>query len=955
MSRIQTQSLPVSSPGQLGALAPEPTQRQIFASSVGVDQTAAQLLGVLQSVGQAASVYGQFATRKQEQEVEQAWEVASSRVLELDTELRTLDPNDDDYEEKAAAIQTQINAFNTVASAQFSGTKRQADWANLIGQAEVHAAVDLREYRKQQQDRAERWFVNSTGNFLDETVIKTSATKLTMDEFIATYRSADGGPEALMNSIGKHLRDTMTDEQLNLPEEFGPEVQEQIDGRFVAAQHRLFVEVIRQDAEVQQKADKSTKEESIQAATITLVNLPGSDFENVLNGLDLNQDRHLVQARALEWIDGNIGDVDTVVSLNDLTQYTQTLNKIQESIQPGQKNGGDLQRGINSIKERLIEKYAVSGMIAITEYPAGGGADMTARDRLIYKANRDMLENHLQEALNQTSKESYRKAVAQDEVNGGWNYLTQHPSFIGQVAKRYETILGNSTGPARMSRIANKRDQAIAQLTDPGSVSGQWNKDLAPANLVLDEPEAAIQATPVQVTAVLNEEILRRGGTPITNPEQLEAYILKLEANEEEMTSAFSTQMITNYYRSAQNLESALKEGNRVKIAEARNKMWDAAVQFERPILTAARMAAADEAWLTEINGTDTPTENFRRLLVRTGQMSFEQLTRYSDSANNQTLGAVLLRLKGNLEFTQADLERKQELFSQEWQQVEEFNAKLATTEGEREWNKAITKVKINGKSEELDYTLRNRITQMGAYPGLTDEESIEKNIMTLKDMGYMFHKGQNGIRIVSDILGSTPEAHQSSEEEVNRAWFANKFKDPNSSVFRNVFEAATEIGYTARISPISSDTLRFARDVELKLAKPVFPDGANQAAKLATNNQYDNWYDAAEAALRSFTGTDGTPMFDPDTDIKQYFGSGRFYFQYRSEFDSSPGGAVLLRERVPGSNDRTIKSWTFDYSQLQQKDPTVYAGQSRRVIPAQVGNENLAEFTRGMPSGPLP
>lgn len=154
MSRIQSQALPVVSPGALNELAAEPVARQVNPSSVGVDQTAAELLGVLQAAGQAGGALASYnrqrawdarmAQRDKDDAARDAerkrWEKYKATVTTQEANIYRLDPEDPNYEAKLAA---EVNALEALSDSQdFSGTLYEAD------QSEVKATIAARHRAK---------------------------------------------------------------------------------------------------------------------------------------------------------------------------------------------------------------------------------------------------------------------------------------------------------------------------------------------------------------------------------------------------------------------------------------------------------------------------------------------------------------------------------------------------------------------------------------------------------------------------------------------------------------------------------------------------------------------------------------------------------------------------------------------------------------------------------------
>lgn len=936
MSRFTTQSLPVVSPAGLGELTADPASRQIFAASVGMDQTAGQLLQVLESAGQAVSTYARFEEQKQQQEIEAVYESASSEILDLSTRLNTLDPTADDYEPKASALRSQIVGLYSGYKDKFEGTRRGADWTNLGGRLSVDAAKDLQQYRKDQQNRSNRLMVTRTANDLSRTVLETSATKEVMDQFIREFEESEKDPKALLNTLNEYILDTLTDEQMRAYQEGDEEVRNALQSQISTGVSRLFSEVQSQQALKQAEADRQIEEADREAAVEYIRNNPSAQADVVLEKFSTLSRKDLIgiQSQVLSDIQAELYNPQISMSHERMVDAANTLMLRRDSMDS--RLVPQIDQTLNTISQRFVQD-ALNSWTNIAR-----GSDPVSRQEMVISQNRANLSNTLVQILPERDRLAYERAV---EQGTGWEYLLKYEGLAGNVAREFDRSSAMQTAKARTNTGGVDSDKVARIQNQFGVASGKTFKESDSLTYAaLEDPETALAVvqqmglTQQAMGDNLTDWMAPVGATldiiAVDNP-----VLNGVQLNRELGSAAFA-------------LEQALMGFGDLDVAK--DRFVDATMRWEQTKQLAHETAKVDLPWIQSLTEDEYRPDHFKRAAVRLQSMGVGKRDRYLSSLLNRLQGDRATRyatvnalsdmsLDPRLE--NATLEELDTAFKQYKAQHLEFQRSLDDDRAMRKWDNVLSQTTFRppGSREKLPMaeSLISLLKVRGAIEGLTDAKSVEARIKQMEDNGYKFYPENGKVFFTIDRLNGTPASAGVPIEEVQQDLFPDLAPLQSSAV-----GDIMRLGIAVQ-QPVIGTDIAMQDEMKRKFYRPPVTPLHTAVAKLISNGKSENLYDLAAEWIKS--NPDYNRFIKDSDNLYDQFRDGTFVFQTTvTKGTTDPQTVISVLYRDPGKEKLgqtigvPIKSWVFNWGDLELTEPilpvtstdTGFDDFQRRVLP---------------------
>ena len=407
MSRITTQALPVDSPDQLGALAPQPTSRQVFASSVGVDDTASQLLGVLQSAGQAVAAYGQLQQRRSQEELQDSLTSARGELQEELNIYLAKNPNDKDFGEFASASKSRVQEIIDRRSSEFKGTDAEAMFLQSANSVFGRVSDGAHSYEKRVADLAQ-------SAAKDEAILSVFQSRTEMPtEVYSEFRESFLDPDTRADTyddVRNYFYDTLTDPQKRAYDD--PESELGRDLRtYIEAQVRQVVSPFKNEVETNRKAaDQQLEELNIQGT----VNRFFTSLENGVEVL-IDSDVTLTNKRVQEAVDQarNLAMVSHGFGREQIQENIHKVNELLTSPLLGTLNESQrttLQRSAESMYQTLADKT-----IATFERPEHTGSKEAGL--AVLQSNREAVIQSLMPLLSDEEQKQVSGPDAWSEIN----------------------------------------------------------------------------------------------------------------------------------------------------------------------------------------------------------------------------------------------------------------------------------------------------------------------------------------------------------------------------------------------------------------------------------------------------------------------------------------------------------------------------------------------------------
>jgi hypothetical protein len=528
MSRLTTQSNPLVSPDTL-QFNTNPTPRRVFGASPAVDDTARQLLSVIQSAGQAVGTYNQFQENRNREAARREYESATAEILEASVELNSLDPNAEGFGDAAAGLQHRIvNLYNGY---DFEGTDFAADWQRTAGGISAQANQALSRHAETVRARAASGISLEVDGIVADTTARMIADPEIQQELLAEFtESGLDGTEfrtarvAYMNELLSEQRERM--------QALGPEYVERLDASIYEHASKLLINTARAAGAEAALADKQLTQQVQRMASRLAIADPSRSFDQILGSVRRQEGGDTLQISRTEAYEELGNSILARMSSNDLTdqELVGMYLRAQETVEAGvsQRTEASLRAAAEEIQQRQarriverIQEYPLSSNLAESNQRivknAVGVLEMASLPLLRPEQreivlNQDTWEGKLNALSNFENTQSLASHFSRVWLNGTF----KNTRSSNAVQEKASSILNQYTGNTRQKRVGDTLSGAMYD-NEPATIMVLQNADKFAQN-----PQTIEMSN--QALAAYEEAVRLRAQNGPNSPDTIQAY-----------------------------------------------------------------------------------------------------------------------------------------------------------------------------------------------------------------------------------------------------------------------------------------------------------------------------------------------------------------------------------------------------------------------------------------------
>jgi hypothetical protein len=713
MSRIQAQAGISASPGQLGPLSPEPTSRQVFAASVGVDDSASQLLRTLQAAGQALDVGVRFQTQQNEQVLRRKYESAASEIRRKSAELDNIDTTTDEFGTKANNLRTQISDLYAAYESSFKGTMLEEEWTSLGTSSVGRVSGAIQQHRERVTRAADSLTLLQTQN-----QIQTSALTIPKEQMEEWANAFDPNTaDATMQEIQAYVFETLTDNQKDdaaKDNELGVRMQSIVQD----AAGRILNTVVRDSEDKREQADRAIITENLRLAASSAIVNPFQPVADIaLNAGFTEDDTEKLQDALYRTV--------LAVAANPESSPEQTggaLIRGEELLNSGLYSDNPQVIANLSNQTNTLRKNFVRGTMKNVVLPNWGKDSVDEITKNVNAARRHFMTS-TELVMSASDIEAYSKQ------ENKYDWLANNPntaSLVAEFERAWVAPYLEDNSPAKISESMNN----TAKYMQNTGVKSNPTHSLS--YRVYDSPSEAAELLYGQTQAF--------SGDPRTAFGQ---------RTEEINQAAF------NYLDDKKNGRDTTASEEMLRLA---------ALDWEVIYLSPQQMYEIDKDWLAN------PDETFDRVWSRVSQMTGRQFLSYQKHvfSKDQASALALEEMQSSADI-QAQINSGGNASGVYQDLLEKYEAAIGASVITKQDNalKDFT-VKVGSKKIPLSFSAKNQMARISVDPSVEPDQANEIRSAKMMQRGFSLYNNNGQAEFIFDPLERTHINSGVDLEELN-------------------------------------------------------------------------------------------------------------------------------------------------------------------------------------------